>query len=90
MEQILALSEEVRHPSTSSHKIINITISQERIKLASSLKALGNTAYQSRSFERAIELYTRAIKVSAKPEPVFYSNRAACKNNLICWTRLTF
>lgn len=44
------------------------------------MKALGNTAYQSRNFERAIELYTRAINVSPKPEPVFYSNRAACKS----------
>jgi hypothetical protein len=50
----------------------------ERAAAAASLKARGNTAYQQRSFERAAELYTRAIAASPLPEPVFYSNRAAC------------
>lgn len=51
---------------------------QERVRLASSLKANGNAAYQQRKFSVAVDLYTRAIEVSPKPEPVFYSNRAAC------------
>ncbi|KAF8152250.1 ADP/ATP carrier receptor [Crassisporium funariophilum] len=55
---------------------------EERIKNASFLKAQGNTAYQSRNFSRAIDLYTRAIEMSPKPEPVFYSNRAACYVNM--------
>jgi import receptor subunit TOM70 len=50
----------------------------ERAAAAASLKARGNAAYQQRSFERAAELYTRAIAASPLPEPVFYSNRAAC------------
>ncbi|TRM66757.1 mitochondrial outer membrane translocase receptor TOM70 [Schizophyllum amplum] len=55
---------------------------EERQKVASSFKARGNSAYQARQFATAAELYTRAIEVSPKAEPVFYSNRAACYINL--------
>ncbi|KAH8987159.1 mitochondrial outer membrane translocase receptor TOM70 [Lactarius akahatsu] len=51
---------------------------QERKSLAASLKQKGNNAYQARSFIKAEQYYTRAIEVSPHPEPVFYSNRAAC------------
>ncbi|KZT20687.1 ADP/ATP carrier receptor [Neolentinus lepideus HHB14362 ss-1] len=54
----------------------------EKIKIAASLKAKGNGAYQSRKFSVAADFYTRAIAVSPKPEPVFYSNRAACYVNM--------
>lgn len=50
--------------------------------MAATLKAKGNSAYSARSFESAAELYTRAIAVSSKAEPVFYSNRAACYVNM--------
>jgi tetratricopeptide (TPR) repeat protein len=55
-----------------------LTLIQDRIKVAASFKAKGNVAYQAKNFEEAAELYTKAIQVSPKPEPVFYSNRAAC------------
>ncbi|EDR02496.1 mitochondrial outer membrane translocase receptor TOM70 [Laccaria bicolor S238N-H82] len=55
---------------------------EERTKMAASLKTKGNTAYQNRNFTQAADLYTRAIEVSPKPEPVFYSNRAACYVNM--------
>ncbi|KAI0739404.1 ADP/ATP carrier receptor [Daedaleopsis nitida] len=55
---------------------------EERTKVAASLKAKGNTAYQSRRFATAIDYYSRAIAVTPKPEPVFFSNRAACYVNL--------
>ncbi|KAH9161620.1 mitochondrial outer membrane translocase receptor TOM70 [Lactarius sanguifluus] len=51
---------------------------EERKSLAASLKQKGNNAYQARSFVKAEQFYTRAIEVSPHPEPVFYSNRAAC------------
>ncbi|KAG6372062.1 hypothetical protein JVT61DRAFT_8770 [Boletus reticuloceps] len=51
---------------------------EERVKQAASLKIRGNSLYQARKFEQAIDLYTQAIQVSPRPEPVFYSNRAAC------------
>ncbi|EJD00277.1 TPR-like protein [Fomitiporia mediterranea MF3/22] len=50
----------------------------ERNKLASELKLRGNKAYQERSFTDAVKCYTRAIEVASEPDPVFYSNRAAC------------
>lgn len=46
--------------------------------MAAKLKAKGNAAYTARRFEEAAEMYSRAINVSPKGEPVFYSNRAAC------------
>ncbi|KAI0327469.1 ADP/ATP carrier receptor [Cubamyces sp. BRFM 1775] len=55
---------------------------EERTKIAASLKAKGNAAYQQRKFATAIDYYTRAIAVTPKPEPVFFSNRAACYVNL--------
>ncbi|KAI0665614.1 hypothetical protein C8Q78DRAFT_1083846 [Trametes maxima] len=55
---------------------------EERTKAAASLKAKGNSAYQQRKFATAIDYYTRAIAVTPKPEPVFFSNRAACFVNL--------
>lgn len=48
--------------------------------LAQALKAQGNKAYSSRSFQEAITLYTKAI--AAQPLAVFFSNRAACYSNL--------
>ncbi|KIY44657.1 mitochondrial outer membrane translocase receptor TOM70, partial [Fistulina hepatica ATCC 64428] len=51
---------------------------QERTKIAAAFKAKGNAAYQACKFTTAADLYTRAIEVSPKPEPVYYSNRAAC------------
>ena len=59
-----------------------LNLAQERTKVAASLKAKGNSAYQARKFATAIDYYTRAIAVTPKPEPVFFSNRAACYVNL--------
>ena len=42
------------------------------------MKAKGNEAYQARNYPHAAEYYTRAIAMTPRPEPVFYSNRAAC------------
>jgi mitochondrial import receptor subunit TOM70 len=39
-------------------------------------KTAGNTTYAERNFQEAIDLYTKAIM--CHPDPVFYSNRAAC------------
>ncbi|RMJ22016.1 import receptor [Aspergillus sp. HF37] len=47
---------------------------------AGKLKAAGNKAFGSKDYNRAIELYGKAI--ICKPDPIFYSNRAACYNLL--------
>jgi mitochondrial import receptor subunit TOM70 len=54
--------------------------------VAVDLKKAGNGAYGSKDYNRAIELYTRAI--ACKADPIFYSNRAACYNALGEWERV--
>lgn len=50
------------------------------------MKAAGNTAYGGKDYNRAIELYSKAI--ICKPDPIFYSNRAACYNALGKWDKV--
>lgn len=59
---------------------------QERKDYAAKLKAAGNTAYGSKDYNKAIELYGKAIL--CKPDPIFYSNRAACYNALGQWEKV--
>jgi len=47
------------------------------------LKEAGNKAYGAKEFQKAIDLYSKAIL--CKPDPVYYSNRAACYNALNKW-----
>ncbi|TFK35789.1 mitochondrial outer membrane translocase receptor TOM70 [Crucibulum laeve] len=54
---------------------------EQRNERAASYKKRGNDAYNNKNFAQAVELYTLAIKVSPIPQPVFYSNRAACYAN---------
>ncbi|KAJ7119668.1 mitochondrial outer membrane translocase receptor TOM70 [Mycena epipterygia] len=56
---------------------------QDRAVMAASFKTKGNAAYSSKKFVIAARLYTTAIEVTSKPEPVYYSNRAACYMNMI-------
>ena len=61
-------------------------IEQERKTFAAKLKAAGNKAYGSKDYNKAIELYGKAIL--CKPDPVYYSNRAACYNVLSDWDKV--
>ncbi|KAG6810107.1 hypothetical protein H0H92_013269 [Tricholoma furcatifolium] len=51
---------------------------EERAKVAATYKEKGNAAYKDRQYNEAAALYTQAIQVTPKPEPVYFSNRAAC------------
>ena len=53
---------------------------------AGKLKQAGNKAYGSKDYNKAIDLYSKAIL--CKPDPVFYSNRAACYNALSEWDKV--
>lgn len=53
---------------------------------AGKLKAAGNKAFGSKDYNRAIELYGKAV--ICKPDPVYYSNRAACYNVLSDWDKV--
>ncbi|KAF2030212.1 mitochondrial precursor protein [Setomelanomma holmii] len=59
---------------------------EERKEYAAKLKAAGNKAYGSKDYNRAIELYGKAIL--CKQDPVFYSNRAACYNAMSEWDQV--
>lgn len=61
-------------------------LEQERKDYAAKLKAAGNKAYGSKSYNEAIDLYGQAIL--CKPDPIFYSNRAACYNALSDWDKV--
>nr|GAT49152.1 ADP/ATP carrier receptor [Mycena chlorophos] len=56
---------------------------EERKELAASYKTKGNAAYSTKKFTAAAKLYTAAIEVTPKPEPVYFSNRAACYVNMV-------
>ncbi|KAF5391104.1 hypothetical protein D9757_003173 [Collybiopsis confluens] len=55
----------------------------ERSRIAGVFKAKGNEAYKARDFAAAAKLYSHAIEITTKAEPVFYSNRAACYMNMV-------
>ncbi len=50
------------------------------------MKVAGNKAYGDKSYNDAIELYGKAVL--CKPDPIFYSNRAACYNALGSWEKV--
>ncbi|KAL2758220.1 hypothetical protein ACRALDRAFT_1080149 [Sodiomyces alcalophilus JCM 7366] len=63
------------------------TLSQEqRDAYAGRLKDAGNKAYGNKEYNRAIDLYSKAIL--CKANPIFYSNRAACYNALGDWNKV--
>ncbi|GMG22326.1 unnamed protein product [Ambrosiozyma monospora] len=49
---------------------------------ADELKAQGNKAFSAKQFDKAIELFTKAIEVSPTPNHVLYSNRSACYTSI--------
>ncbi|KAI5301408.1 TOM (translocase of outer membrane) complex component, partial [Ascosphaera pollenicola] len=59
---------------------------QTRSSYAAKLKAAGNKFFGSKDYNRAIDLYSRAIL--CRPDPVYYSNRAACYNALSDWEKV--
>ena len=59
---------------------------EERKEYATKLKIAGNKAYGDKSYNAAIDLYGKAIL--CKPDPIFYSNRAACYNALGDWEKV--
>ncbi|KAI2473292.1 mitochondrial outer membrane 72K protein [Annulohypoxylon bovei var. microspora] len=63
------------------------TFTEEQCRdYALQLKNAGNKAYGSKDYNRAIDLYSKAI--FCKPDSIFYSNRAACYNALSVWDKV--
>ncbi|KAJ3495246.1 hypothetical protein NLG97_g3528 [Lecanicillium saksenae] len=63
--------------------IVQTLTQEQREEYAAKLKQAGNKAYGDKAYNKAIELYTKAIL--CKPDPVFYSNRAACHSAMSEW-----
>ncbi|KAL9638935.1 MAG: hypothetical protein Q9164_001244 [Protoblastenia rupestris] len=59
---------------------------QDRREFSTKLKIAGNKAYGDKDYNKAIGLYGKAIL--CKPDPIFYSNRAACYNALGSWEKV--
>ncbi|KAH6696917.1 import receptor [Plectosphaerella plurivora] len=59
---------------------------EQRDEYAAKLKDAGNKAYGGKEYNRAIDLYSKAIL--CKANPIFYSNRAACYNALGDWDKV--
>ncbi|KAF7329236.1 ADP/ATP carrier receptor [Mycena kentingensis (nom. inval.)] len=72
-------AEEVVPPTPAALEAMD---TEARKDLAASYKSKGNAAYSAKKFDAAARLYTLAIEVSPKPEPVYFSNRAACYVNM--------
>ncbi|KAI1327324.1 mitochondrial precursor protein [Xylariaceae sp. FL0255] len=72
-------------PEVDESTVGNLT-PEQRNEYALKLKAAGNKSYGSKDYNRAIDLYSKAIL--CKPDPVFYSNRAACYNALSEWEKV--
>ncbi|KAF1917576.1 hypothetical protein BDU57DRAFT_513901 [Ampelomyces quisqualis] len=72
-------------PDVDENSVIALS-DEERKDYAAKLKAAGNKAYGSKDYNRAIDLYGKAIL--CKQDPVFYSNRAACYNAMSEWDKV--
>lgn len=72
-------------PEIDESNVENLS-DQERKEYATKLKIAGNKAYGDKSYNEAIKLYGKAVL--CKPDPIFYSNRAACYNALGDWDKV--
>ncbi|PNY26370.1 Mitochondrial import receptor subunit tom70 [Tolypocladium capitatum] len=72
-------------PDIDETSILSLT-QEQRQEYAAKLKQAGNKAYGDKAYNKAIDLYSKAIL--CKPDPVFYSNRAACHSAMSEWDRV--
>ncbi|TQS32456.1 hypothetical protein Golomagni_07226, partial [Golovinomyces magnicellulatus] len=77
-----SVQSEAELPEIDEASVQALTAAQ-REEYAAKLKAAGNKAYGDKAYNKAIDLYTKAIL--CKPDPVFYSNRAACHSAMSEW-----
>jgi len=72
-------------PEIDENSVLELS-DEQRKSYAAKLKEAGNKAYGSKDFDKAIDLYSKAIL--CKPDPVYYSNRAACYNASSQWDKV--
>ncbi|KAG6150467.1 TOM (translocase of outer membrane) complex component [Claviceps purpurea] len=72
-------------PEVDEVSVKNLT-PEQREQYAAKLKQAGNRAYGDKAYNKAIGFYSQAIL--CKPDPVFYSNRAACYSAMSEWDKV--
>lgn len=72
-------------PEVDEESVKNLT-PEQREQYAAKLKQAGNRAYGDKAYNKAIGFYSQAIL--CKPDPVFYSNRAACYSAMSEWDKV--
>lgn len=80
-----SVQSEAELPEIDEASVQALTAAQ-REEYAAKLKQAGNKAYGDKAYNKAIDLYTKAIL--CKPDPVFYSNRAACHSAMSEWDQV--
>ncbi|KAI9900310.1 hypothetical protein N3K66_004572 [Trichothecium roseum] len=83
--QAASVATESELPDIDENSVQSLTQAQ-REEYAAKLKQAGNRAYGDKSYNKAIDLYSKAI--ICKPDPVFYSNRAACYSAMSEWDQV--
>ena len=79
------MQSEAELPEVDETSVLSLT-PEQREDYAAKLKQAGNKAYGDKAYNKAIELYSKAIL--CKPDPVFYSNRAACHSAMGEWEKV--
>ncbi|GAB0138194.1 TOM (translocase of outer membrane) complex component [Epichloe bromicola] len=80
-----AVESEDELPEIDEESVKNLT-PEQREQYAAKLKQSGNRAYGDKAYNKAIGFYSQAI--FCKPDPVFYSNRAACYSAMSEWDKV--
>ncbi|KAG5961550.1 TOM (translocase of outer membrane) complex component [Claviceps humidiphila] len=81
----VSVESEEELPEVDEESVKNLTLEQ-REQYAAKLKQAGNRAYGDKAYNKAIGFYSQAIL--CKPDPVFYSNRAACYSAMSEWDKV--
>ncbi|KAK2609242.1 TOM (translocase of outer membrane) complex component [Conoideocrella luteorostrata] len=80
-----AVEDEDELPEIDEKSVLSLT-PEQREQYAAKLKQAGNRAYGDKAYNKAIGLYSQAIL--CQPDPVFYSNRAACFSAMSEWDKV--
>ncbi|KAG6019489.1 TOM (translocase of outer membrane) complex component [Claviceps sp. Clav32 group G5] len=81
----VSVESEEELPEVDEESVKNLT-PEQREQYAAKLKQAGNRAYGDKAYNKAIGFYSQAIL--CKPDPVFYSNRAACYSAMSEWDKV--